>query len=185
MKPASVYTPSGDRLLTFEVGHAAYALPIEAVLEVAEAESAPCIPGLPQEVAAVMNWHGDTLTLVASRLLVASAEDHAAGAEPGLQPMGAAPADSQEEQCDEAGPGDGERTILRQQVLVLSDRGDGSAMLGMPVDRVIGLVDGAGPTGRSHEVVVERRPVDGRVISVLDPQRLVERAEEIIQRAAA
>jgi hypothetical protein len=46
-------------------------------------------------------------------------------------------------------------------------------------------VDGAGPTGRSHDVVVERRPVDGRVISVLDPQRLVERAEEIIQRAAA
>jgi hypothetical protein len=133
MKPISVYTPSGDRLLTFEVGHAAYALPIEAVLEVAEADSATCIPGLPQEVAAVMNWHGDTLTLVASRLLVASADDHAAGAQSGLQPMGAAPADSQEVPCVEAGPADGERTILRQQVLVLSDGGDGSTKLGMPV----------------------------------------------------
>jgi chemotaxis signal transduction protein len=172
-------------LLTFEVGHAAYALPIEAVLEVAEAENAPCIPGLAPELAAVMNWHGDTLTLVASRLLVAFDADHSAGLDPGLSPMAAVPVETVAESGDDGERCEGQPTILRQQVLVISDRDDGSAMLGMPVDRVIGLVDGVAPTGRSHDVVVERRPLDGRVVSVLDPRRLVERAAEIIRRAAA
>jgi chemotaxis signal transduction protein len=178
VKPAAPLLLSGDRLLTFEVADAAYALPIDSVLEVAEADRVTCIPGLSFQLVAVMNWHGDTLPLVASRLLLLSNDDHAAGVDPGLPEAELAP--DPDAEADEE-----ESSILRDQVLVLSDRSDGSARLGMPVDRVIGLVDGGLRPGRSHSVVVERRPVDGRVISVLDPQRLVERAEEIIQRAAA
>jgi chemotaxis signal transduction protein len=161
-----VVSPAGasgtDRLLAFEVERSLYALPIASVLEVAEADRATCVPGLPTDVAGVMNWHGDPLPLVASALLLA--------------PGGA--------ETDAAVPPSGSG-VLRQQVLVLSDRGDESARLGMPVDRVVGLVEGGAPLGRATEVVVERRPVDGRVVAVLDPRLLVARAGEIIERAVA
>ena len=51
------------------------------------------------------------------------------------------------------------------------------------LDHHIGAVHAG--SNRSQHVVVERRPVDGRVVSVLDPHRLVARAEEIIERAVA
>lgn len=150
-----------EKLLSFEVAESLYALPIESVLEVAEADRATCVPGLSTDVAGVMNWHGDPLPLVASALLL-SCEDEAP------------PAPSDAVRAD----------VLREQVLVVSDRGDESARLGMPVDRVVGLVEGSAPTGRSTSVILERRPVDGRVVAVLCPQRLVARAGDIIERAA-
>jgi chemotaxis signal transduction protein len=68
-----------------------------------------------------------------------------------------------------------------QHILVISDRPTNSARLGLPVDRVLGLVDGAGASALGTGPVAERRTIDGRVASVLDPQRLVARAEEIIE----
>jgi len=114
---------SADRLLAFEVASTVFALPIAAVLEVAEVDRATCVPGVPTDVAAVMNWHGDPLPLVASSLLVAPDGDAGGDA----RGTGGAP--------DGGG-------LLREQVLVLSDRGDESARLGMPVDRVVGLIEG-------------------------------------------
>jgi chemotaxis signal transduction protein len=156
--------PGSDRLLTFEVANAVFALPIEAVLEVAEADVATCVPGIPGDVARVMNWNGDPLPVVASRLLLAGDDD--------AQISDRVPAPTADE---------GETSILREQVLVVSDRADEAARLGMPVDRVIGLVDGRAKPGRLPGVVIERRPVDGRVVGLLDPHRLVARAEEIIE----
>lgn len=151
------------RLLAFEVARCLYALPIESVLEVAEAERATCVPGLRTDMAGVMNWHGDPLPLVASDRLLA--RDGAA-----------APV------TDEEPPSCG---VLREQVLVLSDRSDEAARLGIPVDRVVGLIEGRAPLGRATDLVVERRPVDGRVVAVLDPRLLVARAGDIIERAVA
>jgi len=155
---------SADRLLAFEVASTVFALPIAAVLEVAEVDRATCVPGVPTDVAAVMNWHGDPLPLVASSLLVAPDGDAGGDA----RGTGGAP--------DGGG-------LLREQVLVLSDRGDESARLGMPVDRVVGLIEGGAPARKATRMVVERRPVDGRVVAVLDPRLLVARAGEIIERA--
>ena len=60
------------------------------------------------------------------------------------------------------------------------------ARMGMPVDRVIGLVDLELGDGRSAsgELVVDRRPIDGRIVHILDPVALVARAEEVIEDAA-
>ncbi len=170
--PASI--ASTDRLLTFEVGDAVYALPIAAVLEVAEADRATCVPGIAANIAAVINWHGDPLPLVASHLLLAGSHDTPIDEDPESD---SAPVEV--EAADEE-----ERGVLLAQVLVVSDRDDEAGRLGMPVDRVLGLVDGRAKTTRSPSLVVERRPVEGRVVSVLDPRRLVARAEEIIERAA-
>jgi len=153
--------PDSERMLAFEVANNVYALPIEAVLEVAEADRATCVPGVPPEAAGVMNWHGDPLPLVSTELLLGideSAEE--TDAHQALEP------------------------VLRGQVLVLSDRGDESARLGMPVDRVVGLIEGGAGTGRATRVVAERRSVDGRVVAVICPRMLVDRAGEIIERAA-
>jgi chemotaxis signal transduction protein len=68
-----------------------------------------------------------------------------------------------------------------EHVLVISDRSGETARLGIPVDRVLGLVDGATRPGRGTELVVERRPVEGRVVNVLDPRRLVALAETAIE----
>lgn len=66
-------------------------------------------------------------------------------------------------------------------VLVITPRATGGAQLGMPVDRIMGLVDGVGASSPGADPVAERRPVDGRVVSVLDPRRLVARAAEAIE----
>jgi hypothetical protein len=57
--------------------------------------------------------------------------------------------------------------------------------MGMPVDRVIGLVDGAAAEGTEQpdQLIVERRPVDGRIVHILDPVALVARGEEVIANA--
>jgi hypothetical protein len=67
-------------------------------------------------------------------------------------------------------------------VLVLAEPG-GGARLGLPVDRVLGLVDGPAAIARGDGPVAERRPLDGRVANVLDPRRMLARAVEVIQRS--
>jgi chemotaxis signal transduction protein len=151
-------------MLTFEVAGAVYGLPIDSVLEVAEASGITCVPSLPGAFGGVMNWHGDALPIVASRLLLVEA-----GRGHDSAPVSGEAAD--------------ERISVREHVLVVSDRRDDSARMGIPIDRVLGLVDGVTVRGRPQGLVVERRPVDGRVVSVLDPRRLVERAEQVIEEA--
>ena len=68
-------------------------------------------------------------------------------------------------------------------LLVLAgSKGEAHGRLGIPVDRILGLAEsGAGATGESSGVV-ERRPIDGRVVSILDTERLVARARSAIER---
>ena len=65
--------------------------------------------------------------------------------------------------------------------LVITDRGSDVARLGVPVDRVNGLVDGGAPAALGNEIVAERRSIDGRVASLLDPRQLVARAKKVIE----
>ena len=70
-----------------------------------------------------------------------------------------------------------------QQIVVIADEMTGAARVGLPVDRVLGLVDSSAGTARGEGVVCERRTVADRVVSVLDPKRLIARAQEAIQDA--
>ena len=72
----------------------------------------------------------------------------------------------------------------QEQVLVVADKPGSPARLGMPVDRVIGLVPGQGYDARKGEgLIVERRPVDGRIVHILDPMALIARGAEVIESA--
>ena len=66
-------------------------------------------------------------------------------------------------------------------ILVISGRVGESARLGIPIDRVLGLVDGAAAAMSGAKAVAERRSIQGRVASVLDPQRLVSQARNVIE----
>ena len=68
-------------------------------------------------------------------------------------------------------------------VLVVNDRVSTGTHLGVPVDRVVGLVDGIGVESQGSHPIAERRPIDGRLVSILDPQRLLARAREVIEGA--
>jgi len=68
-------------------------------------------------------------------------------------------------------------------LLVVAARPEDVVRLGVPVDRIAGLVDGAGAASRSGELVAERRPLGGRVVGILDPRVLLVRAREAIERA--
>jgi len=68
-----------------------------------------------------------------------------------------------------------------ENLLVLAARGAESGRLGIPVDRVIGLADAPAGEPAPDGVVVERRPVRGRIVAVLDAARLLERAERVIE----
>ena len=52
--------------------------------------------------------------------------------------------------------------------------------LGLPVDRVLGLVDAEAPATREPAMVAGHLPVEGRVTGVLDARLLVARAAETI-----
>jgi chemotaxis-related protein WspB len=136
------------RLVLFEVGEAAYALPIADVIEVTEWSPVAAIPTLPAAVAGVINHHGDALPIVARDVLLD---------EP---PSASRP----------------------EHVLVLGVAGAESGRLGVPVDSVLGLVDvpAGPPTGDG--LVVERRPLRGRIVAVLDAARLLDRAERVIEQ---
>lgn len=64
--------------------------------------------------------------------------------------------------------------------LVITNRGGDVARLGILVDRVTGLVDGGVPAANENEIVAERRSINGRVASLLDPSQLVEVAKRVI-----
>ena len=72
-----------------------------------------------------------------------------------------------------------------QHVLVISDRPSSPPCLGLHVDRVLGLVDGAAARGHGSDPVAERRPLDGRMAQIVDPARLVARARKVIEDALA
>lgn len=74
-----------------------------------------------------------------------------------------------------------ERLAEPRHVLVLARSPEDRGALGIPIDRILGLVPGAGGTARGADAVVERRPIEGRVVSVLDARRLLERAAEAIE----
>jgi len=139
-----------ERLLTFEVGGAMFALPIACVAEVAEAASLACVPMLPSETGGVINHHGDALPVIRRSALF----------------------DVDEAELPEPG-----------HILAIAARPSGGARLGMPVDRIAGLIDGVGATALGADPIAERRSIDGRVVCVLDPQRLLSRAREMIERS--
>lgn len=139
-----------ERWLTFEVGGAAWALPIADVLEVCEVARIGRVPTLPRAVGGVMHYHGDALPVIArSALFDVALEDLA---EP-------------------------------EQVVVIADRATDVARLGLPVDRVLGLVDGVPPASRQRSLVAARVPLEGRITGILDVGRLVARAQEVIDRS--
>jgi chemotaxis signal transduction protein len=153
-----------DRLLTFMFDDVRYALPIAWVVEVAEKDRVTSVPSMALPVGGVMNWNGEALPLVATELLLGRDRDEA-----GATPFGAA------------------ITVgyAQDQILVVAEKPGSSACLGMPVDRVIGLVEGGGENNRhtGESLVVERRPIDGRIVHVLDPAALVARGGEVIESA--
>ena len=76
---------------------------------------------------------------------------------------------------------DVERLAEPRHVLVLARTPEDRGTLGIPIDRILGLVEGAGGVARGADAVVERRPIDGRVVSVMDARRLFERAAKAIE----
>ena len=70
-----------------------------------------------------------------------------------------------------------------QNLLVLGRSPEDPSRLGLPVDSIVGLVDGAGGTSNGADAVVERRPIGGRLVNVLDPQRLLMRAVQVIEES--
>jgi len=70
-----------------------------------------------------------------------------------------------------------------RNVLVLGKSLEDPSRLGLPVDSIIGLVDGPGGTPNGTDVVVDRRPLGGRLVNVLDPQRLLMRAVQVIEES--
>jgi chemotaxis signal transduction protein len=79
----------------------------------------------------------------------------------------------------ERAPGDQRPTHL----LVLARDPDDPARFGLPVDRIHGLVDGPAVAARGPSPVAQLRPLGGRLLHVLDPRRLLERAELTIERS--
>lgn len=72
-----------------------------------------------------------------------------------------------------------------EHLLVVSERGGASARLGLPIDKVVGLVECGGHQGAPQGgLIVERRPVEGRVVNVLDPRALLARARQVIEGVA-
>ena len=161
---AAFVSEDENRHLMFAFEDVQYAMPIAWVVEVAEKDRVTSVPSLPLPVGGVMNWHGEALPLVATELLLGRENEEA-----GVSPFGAS------------------ITVgyAQEQVVVVSGGPGTSARMGMPVDRVIGLVDGGAPeaSARTDSLVVERRPVDGRIVHILDPAALVARGEEVIENA--
>jgi chemotaxis signal transduction protein len=58
-------------------------------------------------------------------------------------------------------------------LLVLAGDADDPDRYGLPVDRIVGLVAGEAKVARGESPVAERRQHEGRVLSVIDPRRLM------------
>jgi len=76
---------------------------------------------------------------------------------------------------------DGAEPKTPMQIIVITDRPSEQARLGLPVDEILGLVDGPRVNARGSDPVAERRSMDGRVAKILDPARLVARAAGVIE----
>jgi chemotaxis signal transduction protein len=72
-----------------------------------------------------------------------------------------------------------------RHMLVLARDPDDPDRFGLPVDRIHGLVDGPPVAARGAEPVAARRPLDGRLLHILDPRRLFERAAATVERSMA
>ena len=155
MSTSAVTSPTDQRLMIFEVAGNPFALPISEILEVVEQSGVRCIPTLPKQTGGVMNWHGEALPVIASHLLL--------GGEPMAERSG-----------EEVQP-----------FLVVTDRPENGRQVGLPIDQVCGLVDGERARSVSDDVVVERRTLDGRVVSLVDPQRLLAQAESVIESSSS
>ena len=80
--------------------------------------------------------------------------------------------------------GVGEESLSEaQNVLVLGKSLEDPSRLGLPVDSIVGMVDGPGGTASGTDLVVDRRPLGGRLVNVLDPQHLVMRAVQVIEES--
>jgi len=66
------------------------------------------------------------------------------------------------------------------QIVVVTDSPTEQARLGLPVDEIIGLVNGPRARARGADPVAERRSIDGRVGKILDPAQLIAAAESVI-----
>jgi chemotaxis signal transduction protein len=69
------------------------------------------------------------------------------------------------------------------RLLVLAGDADDPERYGLPVDRILGLLSGASAQSRSESPVAERRPHEGRVLNVLDPRRLLARAQGLVEES--
>ncbi len=85
--------------------------------------------------------------------------------------------------CSSLFPVDESKLCEPSNVLVVTDRAGDAPRLGLPVDRVLGLVDGHAAAGLSADALWERRSIEGRVASVIDPKRLVAQAREVIENS--
>ena len=77
----------------------------------------------------------------------------------------------------------GETLPEPQNLLILGRSPEDANRLGLPVDSVLGLVEGAGGTAHGADAVVERRPIAGRLVNVLDPHRLLVQAVQVIEES--
>jgi len=68
-------------------------------------------------------------------------------------------------------------------LLVLAGDVDDPDRYGLPVDRIVGLVAGAAAPARSESPIAERRPHEGRVLNVIDPRRLLARAQALVEES--
>jgi chemotaxis signal transduction protein len=176
-----VSTRESQRLLLFELAGHVYGLPISGILEVFEA-SAPCgVPTLPAALAGVMNWHGEALPVVAPGVVVSDIDSES------IDPIPPEPEPAPEPERGERVEAATKLAARMQQVLVIADRDSELPKLGLMIDAVLGLVDATGRVhpGAASSVVIERRSIDGRVVSVLDPRALVARARSAIEDMAA
>jgi chemotaxis signal transduction protein len=70
-------------------------------------------------------------------------------------------------------------------LLVLARDPDDPERFGLPVDRIHGLLDGPAVAARGPGLVAARRPVGDRLLHVLDPRRLFERAMAKVELSMA
>ena len=66
-------------------------------------------------------------------------------------------------------------------VLVVTPRAGGGPRFGIFADRILGLVSGCAARATGPAPVAEKRSIDGRMVFVLDPERLFARAGEAIE----
>ncbi len=68
-------------------------------------------------------------------------------------------------------------------LLILARDPDDPNRYGVPVDKIEGLIEGPPSVARGSGPIAERRPHEGRMVCVLDPARLLDRAKEVIGRS--